>query len=45
MKERNLIGDIQKTNFINETISECRALKTCRAIVGRGAWMLGMPPG
>lgn len=45
MKERNLIEDIQKTNFINERISERRERKTCRAVAGRGAWMLGVPPG
>jgi hypothetical protein len=40
MKERNLIEDIQKTNFIKGRISECGARKTCRPLraVGPECW-------
>lgn len=45
MKERNLIEDIQKTNFINKRTSECREREPRRATTGRWAWLLGMPRG
>lgn len=45
MKERNLMEDVRKTNFVNQRISERRVRKTCRAVAGREDWMMGMPRG